>query len=249
MKSEAPLFIIAPIPDVFDWTKFPWSGTAKNRISVNNAKFNEMDMLEIIVDGMPFLLSRFLAAETNKRFADERFEQLFSGPPATQESAIAIAPRDIVTTARHLPEVNRRILQLGKWIGESLAATAAAWIPSRKIASFAYFDEVVTEYLSGGPLPVAFQASFTEIGQGCYMTSGLHYFAGQEVRLTAPAGYTGSDISERLVRIIDDITTHGALLAPARARGMIDGETLIFSPSDDRRYLDIAIEYPTTITG
>ena len=249
MKSEPPLLIIAHIADGFDLALLPWPETAKARISVNSAKFGEIDMLEIIFDSMPFLLSRFTATETKRQFMDEKFEPLFCGLPAAHDSAIAIAPRDILASARHLPEINHRMLLLGKWIGESLAATAAAWMPSRRLASFAYFDEVVSHYLAGGPFPIALQSSFSEIRQGCYVTSGLQYFAGQEIRLTAPPTYSASDVSDRLVRIIDDFTTHGAIDAPACAKGMVAGEILIFSPGDDRDYLDIKIENHTTITG
>ena len=249
MTFEPPLLVIAPIRDGFDLAHMPWSETAKERISVNSAKFDGLDMIEIIFDSMPFLLTFHTATETKKRFSDERFEALFCGPPTSYESAIAITPRDILTSGRHLPEVNHRTLLLGKWVGDSLSAISAAWIPSRRIASFAFFREVVADYLTGGPFPVTFQTSFSEVRQGCYVTKGLNYFSGQEIRLTTPPDYSASDISERLVRIIDDITTHGAIDAPSRAKGMIDGETLTFSTGDDREYLDIIIENHATTTG
>ena len=51
-----------------------------------------------------------------------------------------------------------------------------------------------------------------------------------------------ADVANRLVRIIDDFASHGKIDAPARAKGMIEGETLIFSPSDDLAHVDITIE-------
>lgn len=242
MNSEPPLLIIAPVADDFDLADVPWSDAARERISVNSAKFNELEMLEVIVDGMPFLLSRFTAAETSQRFAAEKFEQLFSGVPSSEDSSIGVAPRNILTSARHLPEINHRMLSLGQWIGKSLAATAAAWMPSRRLASFVYFDEIVEEYLAGGPFPTLFQTSFSEIRTGYFVTSGLDYFVGQEIRLTAPLNYSAFDATKCLIRIIDDIATHGKIDSPARAKGMVPGEMLIFSPSDDLVHVDITIK-------
>lgn len=241
MNHEPPLLIIASLADGFDLAHLPWSEAARERISVNSAKFDELEMLEVIVDGMPFLLSRLSAMETGQKLAEERFEQLFCGLPSTGEKAVTVAPHDSLTSGRHLPEVNHRILLLGKWIGQSLAATAAAWIPSRRIASLAYFDETVSAYLDGGPFPALFQTSFSQVRAGCFQTSGLEYFAGQEIRLTAPPDYSASDMAERLIRIIDDIATHGRIDTPARSAGMVPGETLVFSPGNNLAHLDITI--------
>ncbi len=241
MNPDPPLLIIAPVADDSHLADAPWSDAARERISVNHTKFNELEMLEVIVDGMSFLLSRLTAAETGQRFAADRFEYLFSGPPSAEESAIGVAPRDILASARHLPEINHRMLMLGQWIGESLSATAAAWMPSRRLVSFAYFDETVREYLAGGPFPTLLQTSFSEVHTGCFETSGLHYFTGQEIRLTVPSDYSVCDAARRLVRIINDVTTHGRINSPAQTKGLVEGETLVFSPSDDLAYLDITI--------
>tara|TARA_R110000796_G_scaffold14011_14_gene45548 strand:+ start:25312 stop:26073 length:762 start_codon:yes stop_codon:yes gene_type:complete len=242
VNSEPPLLIIASLGGDFDLAHFRWPEAAGGKITVNDAKFSELDMVEVIMDGMPFLLSHYTAAETGQRFAAQTFDPLFTDLPTPDESFIGVAPRDILTSARHLPEVNQRILLLGKWIGEAVEATAAAWTPSRRITNFRYFEETVGEYLAGGPFPTLFQTSFSEVRDGYYITRGLHYFAGQEIRLTAPPDYSVADVANRLVRIIDDFASHGKIDAPARAKGMIEGETLIFSPSDDLAHVDITIE-------
>lgn len=241
MNSEPPLLIIASLAGDFNLAHLPWPEAASGKITVNDAKFNELDMLEVILDGMPFLLSHYTADETAQRFAAQKFDPLFTGLPTPDESSIGVAPRDILTSAKHLPEINHRILLLGKWIGEAVDATAAAWTPSRRITNFLYFDETVGIYFDGGPFPALFQTSFSEVREGYYITRGLHYFAGQEIRLTAPPDYTSADVADRLVRIIDDFASHGKIDEPARANGMIEGETLIFSPSDDLAHVDISI--------
>ncbi|WP_417594189.1 hypothetical protein [Parasphingorhabdus sp.] len=242
MNPEPLLLIIAPIADGGDWQDLLQSKAAGEQISINSAKFDQLEMLEIIVDGMPFLLSRSTASETRQRCAPERFERLFADLPSPNDSAIGIAPGDILSNAMHLPEINRRMLMLGKWIGINLNATSAAWVPSSTLSGFSYFVETVSEYLAGGPLPILFQIAFSEVGNGYFETRGLDYFSGQEIRLSAPPDYSVSGVAKRMVRIIDDIASHGKIEVPSQARGMIAGEILIFSPSDDHARVDITIE-------
>lgn len=242
MIPEPPLLIISPTADEYDLSQLPLSEAAKDNISVNSAKFKELELVEVIVDAMPFLLSRFTAPETAQQFADERYERLFCDHPSPKDSGIGIAPRDNITSAKHMLEVNHRLLLLGKWIGESLNATAAVWIPSRRLASFAYYLDSVEQYLSGGPFPALFQTSFLESKDGSLITTGLSYFSGQEIRLTAPPGYNETQITERMVRIIDDMVNHGKIDNPARSDGMVQGETLFFSPRDDLDQVDILIQ-------
>ena len=242
MNPDPLLLIIAPIANGVDWQDLLRSKAPHEKILINNAKFNQLEMLEVIVDAMPFLLSRVTASETPQHGVADKFDRLFAAPPTAADSAIGIAPGDMLSSAVHLPEINHRMLMLGKWIGTSLDATSAAWVPSRTLASFTYFAETVDEYLNGGPLPILFQIAFSEAGNGYFETRGLHYFSGQEIRLTAPPHYSVSDVAKRMVRIIDDIATHGKIDTASQAHGMIAGEKLIFAPSDDPARLDITIK-------
>jgi hypothetical protein len=162
VNPEPALLIVAPVADGFDLAHIPWSRTARERISVNNDKFSELDMLEIIVDGMPFLLSHFATEETGQIFARKNFKKPSADVRISHQSAIGVTPRDILTSGQHLPEIIHRILLLGKWIGDSLAATAVILVPSSELVSFEYFDEAVKEYFEGRPLPSSLLAAFPE---------------------------------------------------------------------------------------
>ncbi|AMO71626.1 hypothetical protein [Sphingorhabdus sp. M41] len=74
------------------------------------------------------------------------------------------------------------------------------------------------------------------------MTSGLDYFAGQEIRLTIEQAYGLTDVTDRLAHIIVDIARHGKVGRPARSAGMAEGETLVYTPSDDLGHVDISIQ-------
>lgn len=239
MKPEPSLLIIASMPDELDLAQLPLRDEASAEISVNRAKFKDMEMAEVIVDAMPFLLTRLTAAETGQQIAAMNDATISRDRPSATESAIGVALGDNLTSARHLTEVNRRLLLLGKWIGEGLKASGAAWMPSRRLVPFADYDKIVCRYMADGAFPVSFLTSFSEVQRGEFRSRGLRYFSGQEIRLTAPADYSPSVVIERLGRIIEDLTSRGKIDRPARADGIIPGETLIYNPSDDLGHVDI----------
>jgi hypothetical protein len=142
MNPEPPLLIIAPLTDDFDLAQMLWCEAARERISVNHAKFKNLEMVEVIVDAMPFLLSRLTASETSQKFATTKYPAPFRDLPSPGGSAIGIDLGDNLTSARHLPDINRRLLLLGQWIGGSLKASAAAWMP---------LPDIVSDFLFGGP--------------------------------------------------------------------------------------------------
>ncbi|WP_373491876.1 hypothetical protein [Parasphingorhabdus sp.] len=234
--------IIDPTAEACDLARLPFCEAAKGRISVNQAKFTDLENVEVIVDAMPFLLSRLTAAETIQRLAARKDEPHLSDVLLPMNSAIGVAPRDNLTSARHLSEVNQHLLLLGSWIGESVDATAAAWLPARTILPFAEFDQLARHYLENGLFPTSFQTSFSKTGDGCFATLGLDYFAGQEIRMTAPPDYSPSDLRQCLAPIIDTIATRGKINRPARSTGLNEGETLICTPNDDLQFVDIIIQ-------
>jgi hypothetical protein len=247
--TEPPLLIIAAMADDLDLAQLPWCAPAVEKISVNQDKFKDLEMVEIIIDAMPFILSRLTAGETRRQMTTMRSEQQFPDIPSGEQSAIGVAPGEIVASARHLPEVNRRLLLLGKWIGQSLDATAAVWKPSRTWIGFANFSEAVARCLTGSPVPPPFQTSFSEVRSSQFTTSGLKYFAGQEIRLTAPAHYSRAEVIDRLERLIEDIATCGRIDRPARAKGLVEGESLFYSPTENLGHVDILIQNDRVDTG
>jgi len=238
---QPPLLIIAPLADDFDLTRLPWRGAAREKVSVNHAKFPNLEMAEVIVDAMPFLLTRLTAEESREKLASATAGLPVRSIPSSGESAIGVAPGANLACARHLGEIHRRLLLLGKWIGESLDATAAAWMPAEKLCRFAEFDDMVDQYLAEGRFPCPFHISFSQAGNDSFLTRGLRYFTGQEIRLTFPSEYARAEISERREQIIAEIAAHGRVGAPSRSRCPARGETLIYTPGDNPEQVDILI--------
>ncbi|VWX56926.1 hypothetical protein [Sphingorhabdus sp. 109] len=248
MIPDPPLLIIAPVADDTDLTQLPWCEAARERLSVNRSKFENLEMAEVVFDAMTFLVSRQTAAETGRLLAGKGSASPQGNPPCPDTPSLGIALSDILESARHLPAVNHRLLLLGKWIGESVSANAAAWLPSGGLSDFPDYCTSVERLLAGGPFPTAFQTWISRAPDGHFLTRGLGYFAGQEIRLTAPAGYDLDAISARLVPVIDNIATRGRINRPARIEGMVQGEMLAFTPSDDLGRVDIVIE-KSPVTG
>lgn len=119
---------------------------------VNRAKFENFEMVEVIVDAMSFLLSRLTPAETKQLIRAINDPAHAAEALSPNDSAIGVALTENLSSAMYVPEVHQRLLLLGKWIGESLNANAAAWMPSQRIMSFAKFDAKVAEYLDRGSL-------------------------------------------------------------------------------------------------
>ncbi|WP_417612018.1 hypothetical protein [Parasphingorhabdus sp.] len=151
MTPDPPLYIIASVPDSFELAHLPWREALAGKIIINRAKFENFEMVEVIVDAMPFLLSRLNPAETAQmiRQINDRARIADTLPP--DASSVGVALTENLSSAIYVPEVHQRLLLLGKWIGESLNASAAVWMPSQKIMSFAKFHATVAEYLDRAP--------------------------------------------------------------------------------------------------
>ena len=241
MYPQPPLLIIAQIADDFDLAHLPWCDAARKKVSVNRAKFRNLELAEVIVDAMPFRLTRLTADETGELLTTNPCELLFRDRPPSGKSAIGVAPGDNLAGAAYIPEVHRRLLLLGRWIGDSVAATATAWMPSRKLSSFAWYDNAVHQYLAENRFPSPLHVSVSEARAGRFATRGLRYFTGQEIRLTVPSHHDRAEASERMTQIIADIVAHGRIDQPSRSEDPVRGETLIYTPSDDRERVDILI--------
>ncbi|ATW04874.1 hypothetical protein [Sphingorhabdus sp. YGSMI21] len=159
MIPEPPLLIIGPMANDPDLAYLPWCATAAKNIIVNRAKFKDLEMVEVIFDAMTFLVSRLTAAEMSHCLATGKYRPPRRNLPASGLSAIGIAPGDNLASASHLPTVNQRLLLLGKWIGESVTASAVAWQPSGRISDFTDFCNSVDQYLAGGPSPANFRTA------------------------------------------------------------------------------------------
>ena len=246
MDIPPPLLIIAPHAYDADLADLRWCEAASGKVRVNAAKFRNLEMVEVIVDSMPFLLTPLTADETGKTLNAGTCDPLTCDPlmcdlPLSGESAIGVTPRANVASAAPIPEVHRRLLLLGQWIGQSLDATAAVWMPARRLSSFAWFDNAVSDYLARGRLPLPFHVSCSEVSAGRLATNGLRYFTGQEIGLAVPSDYRPADIEGRVADIIAHIVAYGRIDRPSRSKDPVRRETLVYTPSADMERVEVLI--------
>jgi len=174
----APLLVIANLPSDFSLADLQLSEQDRQSIRINTAKYQGLDLLEVILDGMTFTLRYHNAEETRANHGIGALRRLFCDTPSQSSAAISIALGENMAYGKHIAAVNRAYLRLALSIGNNVAATHAAWLPAGQIAGFDYFSGPVTDYVNGGPLPVAVQIAITENATGRFETPGLDYFAG-----------------------------------------------------------------------
>lgn len=241
MYPQPPLLILAPLADEFDLAQLPWCDAAQKTVTVNQAKFTNLDMVEVIVDAMPFLLTRLTEEETSAALTLEPSDLPIRDFPSPGLSAIGVAPGANLVCARHVPESHRRLLSLGRWIGQSLNAAVAAWMPSGKLEGFASYGDMVERYLSEGRFPVPFHIAVAKVSGGRFRTKGLSHFTGQEIRLTVPPDYGPAEISDRVEEIVTELVADGRIDGPFRSKCGVRPETLIYAPGDDPDHVEMFI--------
>ncbi len=241
MYPQPPLLIVVPKACHMDLANLRWCGAARGKVSVNPARFRDLEMVEVIVDAMPFVLTPLTPEETGRKLTARTCDLLFCDLPSASESAIGIAPGEHVAGAAQIEEVHSRLLMLGQWIGKSLEATAAAWMPARILGSFAWFEDAVSEYLVRGRFPSRFHVACREISPHQFTTTGLHYFTGQEIRIAIPPDYSEAEAEERIAEIIADIVSHGRIDRLSQSADPVRRETVIYTPGSNLEQVDILI--------
>lgn len=241
VQQNPPLLLIVPVADTFRLSDLILPEEITARVTLNHAKYADLDMLEAIVGGMSFTLTHHVKQDAFQNFSTQKLNHIFCNAPEQQMPAIGVALSDHIANAKHDSTVNRTFLELARIIGEALNATSVIWQPAKLHIGFEYFVEASDQYITGGPFPVLIQIAISESPKGTFHTSGLSYFSGQEMRLSAPATYPARQVIKRLVRIAHDIATNGKIDTPTEAQGFVPGETLSLNPSADHHIVDIEI--------
>lgn len=233
MQDKPPILVIADMPNSFSFKNVELAEDAAAYMAVNVHKNGKIEEIEIVADGMSFLLSEYSPAEIQNAVTAAHLENYFAEAVPSTFSAIGISPSEHVADGVHVPTVNKALLKVAKLIGQSIAATNIIWRPAALNVGFEFFSETIDQYLAGGPFPVLAQVAMVE-NKNSFETRGLYYFAGQEVKMTVPADYPVNETLKRLVRITNDIAINGKIDVPIEIEGLTPQETFFFDP---QRYL------------
>ncbi|WP_108810237.1 hypothetical protein [Sphingorhabdus sp. Alg231-15] len=241
MQSDSPLLILADLPPSFRLTDLKLSEEASQIISLSRFRHQDLDGWAAIIAGMTFTILLQSADEVAQTIAITDCDHIFCKSPDTVLSGVAIALGEHIGSAKHDETVNRALLQLARHVGQSVDASSVIWRPAGLNIGFEYFAGATDHYAAGGPFPVLAQIAISKTRDHIFQTSGLSYFSDQEIRLSAPADLASNEVVRRLVRLAHDIAIDGKIEQPVETDGLVAGERLSFTPSDDGQIVDIAI--------
>lgn len=139
---------------------------------------------------------------------------------------------DHIAGANAVPIIVQTLFSLACQLGTAASATGLWWHPSQIISGFGYFCDAVDDYELGGAFPVLSTISFDFSDDGVVESNGLAWFSGQEIKLAAPA-MGKSEVMRRVVRIVHDIATNGAIASEIIVDGLAPGEQIRLLPCAD----------------
>lgn len=241
MQSDLPLLILADIPQGFSLTDLTLSDQASASIDLAPSQYQNLDRLRAVTGGMTFDLVRQSVEEADQSLAAPDLEHIFCEPPIKQLSGIGFAHADHISAGKGNETINRALLQLARHVGQSIKASSIIWRPAQLHIGFDYFVGATEHYIAGGPFPVLVQIAISETPEGELRTSGLSYFADQEIQITAPANYAPNEVVKRLVRIAHDIAINGKIEERTEIDGFIAGEKLCITPNANGQSVEITI--------
>lgn len=239
MQTDLPLLIMADIPPSFCLTDLILADQAMEIIDLNPSQYE--NQVEAMIGGMSFTLIHYSAKEIEQDLAISDLTHIFYEPTEQKLPGIGIALGKHIKSAKHSGTINRALLQLTRYVGQSIKATAVVWRPAQLQIGFDYFTGATDHYIEGGPFPVLAQIAISKTTKGSFLTSGLSYFSGQEVTINTPAGYAPNEVVKRLVRIAHEIATNGKIKESMETDGFIAGESLSLVPRDDGQLVEIII--------
>ena len=197
--------------------------------------------LEIVSDGLSFFISYHGAEKTASRLYNCDLSHVFTEQPAYGLSAIGIAYGNHIIGGKHTKAINQAILRLARNLGEYFSASTIIWLPAPVHCEFTFFKQITSQYEDGGPFPVLAQIAISESFNNILITSGLIYFAGQEIKLNTSKGYDPNAAMKTLVRIAHDIASNGKIDNFLITEGLTSGEIITFSPLENQNIVEITI--------
>ncbi len=246
VQIVSPLILLAELPKDFQLSGLNLSEKNGARILFNAQKYSDLEVIEVILDGMTFTLTHLTRDETHQNLEIENLRKIFCKALPSTVSGISISLGENLSGAGHIAPVNRALMELGYMIGQDIDAQAIIWSPANQLVGFEYFGEATRQYVDGGPLPILVQVAIKDNEDQSFQTTGLSYFAGQEIFLNTPEEYTQSDSIKRLVRIAHDIATNGRIDNEVETDGLVDGERISFTPDPEKQLIHVKIYGPGT---
>lgn len=241
MHPEPSLFIFAELDDEFSLNDLHFDRLTDHGLLVNPAKYQGLELTELILNGMTFVIAHQRAEENKAVRSLGGFEHLFCAPETVSLPSISISLSENLLRGKHLPAINQAYLKLGKIIGDKINAKAVAWMPAHKISGYEFFTYIVNQYLADGLFPASIQIAISDDANGTYATSGLEYFAEQEAELHVPDGFPDNEAINRLVEFAGEIATKGLIDSAIETDDISARDKVYIAPSEDLKLVHIRL--------
>jgi hypothetical protein len=183
---------------------------------------------ELVFSGVAFNLS-----VTTEPVRVSGFKHIFCNLDSAQVgSGLDIALGGHVAGGERVPAIIRTLLGLAIELGGSIGAVASIWRPANIMSGFAFFEESVESYLSGGAFPVLALIDFKTGIDDVITTTGLRALSGQDLQIECGI-LDKVEIMRRAVRVSHDLAVNGPILSKTTLNGLSPGETLELVPNSE----------------
>ena len=241
MHDNMPILILFDAAPEFTLTVAELESAVGYQANVKQPSGGGLRKLEVVADGLSFYISFHNAEKTKALLGNCDFSNIFTGQPKSGVSAISISYGHHILSGKHTKTINRAILRLGRILGSHVAASTIVWLPADVHCDFTFFTLTALQYEDGGPFPVLAQIAITESANGIFTTTGLAYFAQQEIKLITSESYDSAKAMKRLVRIAHDVATNGKIDNYMICEGLASDEIISFSPLEGQNIVEITI--------
>lgn len=194
--------------------------------------------LEVLTSGLTFDVGGMAPARAILPPAMEHQFGLSQDAEKFDFEAVTIVPGAHIAGGSAMLPVVRTLIGLAAGLAAPLSARVVCWHPAGSWMEAGYFGRIAVNWLSGGAFPALGLTAVRAQPDGIVESSGLDFFAGQEVRVEPVADEPRSESVKLAVRIIDYIARHGALKAMLELQDE-HGHAILAEPSFDGRHVRV----------
>ena len=199
---------------------------------VSFAPASDEGWLELLASGLTFDMAGLSPAPARAALPAAH---LFGLQPETRNlelEAVTLSPGDHIALGTTMLPIIRVMCGLGAGLTSLGNVKAICWHPAQSWIEPAYFTRAIGNWLGGGVFPALGLTALRQIADGSMESSGLGFFAGQEVQIAKREGESGGDTARLAVRMIDLIVRQGPIREGTTIAGPDGEELLIESPRE-----------------
>lgn len=196
-----------------------------------SARLEAGGWLELLASGLTFELSGLAPAEPCGVDPAEHSFGLPVDMSAFELEGVSLCPGAHIAAGGAMLPVVRTMASIAANLALHLPVKVVCWRPAATWMDARYFARVTLTWLSGGAFPALGLTAFYRRADGMFVSTGLRFFAGQELLVEPLAGEPPAETVKLGVRLIDYVLRHGPIGERQTVPGPT-GEQLILEPQN-----------------